>query len=178
MLYDGEDVMIALGITALLVIFLTAFAFQVISSKLRRKQNWLILQTKIDFTLCRGVLAAVFFVFFLFGLGIAILPLFGVNIQILHLVYSAIGVLIFSVYLIYDTQVEDRQRILIKICLSQMMMGGNHKFSISPEEYIFAAIAIYLDILNIFLYILRIVGAAKKWSWTRLSFSNMLSLFA
>ena len=43
-----------------------------------------------------------------------------------------------------------------------MMMGGNHKFSISPEEYIFAAIAIYLDILNIFLYILRIVGAAKK----------------
>ena len=29
MLYDGEDVMIALGITALLVIFLTAFAFQV-----------------------------------------------------------------------------------------------------------------------------------------------------
>ena len=30
MLYDGEDVMIALGITALLVIFLTAFAFQVI----------------------------------------------------------------------------------------------------------------------------------------------------
>ena len=43
-----------------------------------------------------------------------------------------------------------------------MMMGGNHKFSISPEEYIFAAIAIYLDIINIFLYILRIVGAAKK----------------
>ena len=43
-----------------------------------------------------------------------------------------------------------------------MMMGGNHKYSISPEEYIFAAIAIYLDILNIFLYILRIAGAAKK----------------
>ena len=65
------------------------------------------IQTKIDFTLCRGVLAAVFFVFFLFGLGIAILPLFGVNIEILHLVYAAIGVLIFSVYLIYDTQVEE-----------------------------------------------------------------------
>ena len=43
-----------------------------------------------------------------------------------------------------------------------MMMGGNHKYSISPKEYIFAAIAIYLDILNIFLYILRIVRAAKK----------------
>jgi len=131
MLYDGEDVMIALGITALLVIFLTAFAFQ----------------TKIDFTLCRGVLACVLFVFVLFGLGIAILPLLGVNIEILHLVYSAIGVLIFSVYLIYDTQ---------------MMMGGNHKFSISPEEYIFAAIAIYLDILNLFLHILKLVAAARR----------------
>ena len=43
-----------------------------------------------------------------------------------------------------------------------MMMGGNHKYSISPEEYIFAAIAIYLDIINLFLYILSLVGAAKK----------------
>ena len=44
------------------------------------------------------------------------------------------------------------------------MMGGNHKFSISPEEYIFAAIAIYLDILNLFLHILKIVAAARrKW---------------
>jgi len=43
-------------------------------------------------------------------------------------------------------------------------MGGNHKFSISPEEYIFAAIAIYLDILNLFLHILKIVAAARrKW---------------
>ena len=120
------------------------------------------MQTKIDFTLCRGVVAAVFFVFFFFGLGIAILPLFGVNIAILHLVYSAIGVLIFSVYLIYDTQVEGKQQILIKIDLSQMMMGGDHKFSISPEEYIFAAIAIYLDILNLFLHILKLVAAARK----------------
>lgn len=39
MLYDGEDVMIALGITALLVIFLTAFAFQVVSDQLERNQN-------------------------------------------------------------------------------------------------------------------------------------------
>ena len=122
----------------------------------------IIFQTKIDFTLCRGVLAVVFLVFFMFGLGIAILPLFGVNIEILHLVYSAIGVLIFSVYLIYDTQVEGKQQILIKICLPQMMMGGNHKFSISPEEYIFAAIAIYLDILNLFLHILKLVAAARR----------------
>merc|ERR1712010_96997 len=121
MMYDGEVVMIAMAATALLVIALTLFAFQ----------------TKIDFTMCGGILFCVLFVFVLFGLLMAILPL----------VYCGIGVLIFSIYLIYDTQ---------------MMMGGNHKYSISPEEYIFAAIAIYLDIINIFLYILRIVGAAKK----------------
>ena len=118
------------------------------------------MQTKIDFTLCRGVLACVLFVFVLFGLGIAILPLLGVNVQILHLVYSAIGVLLFSVYLIYDTQVVDNQQ--SSPLNPQMMMGGNHKFSISPEEYIFAAIAIYLDILNLFLHILKLVAAARK----------------
>ena len=35
------------------------------------------------------------------------------------------------------------------------MIGGDHKYTISPEEYIFAALAIYLDIINIFMYILR-----------------------
>lgn len=46
------------------------------------------------------------------------------------------GALLFSFYLIYDTQ---------------LMMGGNHKYSISPEEYVFASLNIYLDIIMIFL---------------------------
>lgn len=62
------------------------------------------------------------------------------------LVYASIGALIFSLYLVYDTQ---------------LMMGGKHKYSISPEEYIFAALNLYLDIINIFLYILTIIGAAR-----------------
>lgn len=40
-------------------------------------------------------------------------------------------------------------------------MGGNHKVSISPEEYIFAALNIYLDIVNIFIYLLMILTAAR-----------------
>merc|ERR1719219_1309343 len=101
MFYPHETVLIAAGVTTAIVIGLTIFAFQ----------------TKIDFTMCGGILACVLFVFLLFGLLMAILPLMGVNIELLHLVYCGIGVLIFS---------------------------------------------IYLNILNIFLYILRIVGAAKK----------------
>ena len=42
------------------------------------------------------------------------------------------------------------------------MMGGSHKYSISPEEYIFAALNLYLDIINLFLYILMIVGASRS----------------
>lgn len=41
------------------------------------------------------------------------------------------------------------------------MMGGNHKLSISPEEYIFAALNLYMDIVNIFIYILTIISAAR-----------------
>ena len=62
------------------------------------------------------------------------------------MVYGGIGALIFSVYLVYDTQ---------------MMMGGGHKYSISPEEYIFAAVALYLDIINLFINIhLRSLGCS------------------
>lgn len=44
---------------------------------------------------------------------------------------------------------------------TQLMMGGNHKVSISPEEYIFAALNLYMDIVNIFIYILTIISAAR-----------------
>ena len=60
--------------------------------------------------------------------------------------FGSVGGLIFSLYIVYDTQ---------------LMMGGKHKYSLSPEEYIFAALNIYLDIINLFMYILMIVGAAR-----------------
>lgn len=73
------------------------------------------------------------------------------------MVMGAVGALIFSVYLVYDTQVTLSTLSTIPTSFHhfQMMMGGDHKYSISPEEYIFAALAIYLDVVNIFMYILR-----------------------
>ena len=65
----------------------------------------------------------------------------------MSLVYASLGALLFSVYLVVDTQ---------------MMMGGKHKYTISPEEYIFAALNLYLDVINLFLYILQIVAAANR----------------
>ncbi len=80
-------------------------------------------------------------VFFIFS----ILAMFlAGSYPIVNLVYACLGALLFSVYLVYDTQ---------------LMMGGKHKYSISPEEYVFAALNLYLDIVQIFLYILQIIGS-------------------
>ncbi|XP_034102281.1 protein lifeguard 2 isoform X2 [Drosophila sulfurigaster albostrigata] len=124
--YEAKEVMMAVGITAAVSLGLTLFA----------------LQTKWDFTMCGGVLVACLVVFIIFGIIAIIVP--GV---IIGLVYASLGAILFSVYLVYDTQ---------------LMMGGNHKYSISPEEYVFAALNLYLDIVNIFMYILTIIGLSRN----------------
>lgn len=45
---------------------------------------------------------------------------------------------------------------------TQMIVGGTHSVRIDAEEYIFAALTLYLDVINIFLFILRIVAASSK----------------
>ncbi|KAG5673824.1 hypothetical protein PVAND_003838 [Polypedilum vanderplanki] len=98
-------------------------------------------QTKWDFTMLSGILFVAVIVLMLFGIIAMFFP--GKTIT---LVYASCGALLFCIYLIYDTQ---------------LMMGGKHKYSISPEEYIFAALNLYLDIVNIFIYILTIIGASR-----------------
>ena len=66
--------------------------------------------------------------------------------HIVQMAYASVGALLACCFLIYDTQI---------------MMGGDHKFSISPEEYIFAALNLYLDVIRIFIYILQLVGNKK-----------------
>ncbi|XP_049299789.1 protein lifeguard 1-like [Anopheles funestus] len=124
--YSSYEVMLAFGITAAVCLGLTLFAFQ----------------TKWDFTMMGGILFTAVLILFLFGLIAMFIP--GKTVQ---LIYSSLGALLFSVYLVYDTQI---------------MMGGSHKYSISPEEYVFAALCLYLDVINIFLHILSIIGASRN----------------
>lgn len=98
-------------------------------------------QTKWDFTVMGGILFVALIILLLFGLISMFFP--G---KTMKLVYASCGALLFCIYLIYDTQ---------------MMMGGEHKYSISPEEYIFAALNLYMDIINIFMYLLTIIGIAR-----------------
>ncbi|KAK3744020.1 hypothetical protein RRG08_021848 [Elysia crispata] len=123
--YDRDEVLMAMGITAIVTVALTIFAFQ----------------TKWDFTMMGGILFVAVIVLFCFGL----LCLF-IQSRILSIVYASIGALIFSVYLVFDTQ---------------LMLGGKHKYALSPEEYIFAALNLYLDIINLFLFILSIIGSSR-----------------
>ncbi|KAI8778269.1 protein lifeguard 1 [Biomphalaria glabrata] len=123
--YDRDEVLMAIGITAVVSLALTIFAFQ----------------TKWDFTMMGGLLFVLVIVLFCFGF----LAIFLHN-RIVNLVYASLGALIFSAYLVFDTQ---------------LMLGGKHKYSLSPEEYIFAALNLYLDIVNLFLFILSIIGSAK-----------------
>ena len=68
------------------------------------------------------------------------------NEKWLQILYGSLGALIFSAYLVFDTQ---------------LMLGGKHKYSLSPEEYIFAALNLYLDIINIFMMLLLIISGSK-----------------
>ena len=89
-----------------------------------------------------GILVCLLMGLMIFGIVVIFVP----YSKYMQMVYGGAGAILFSFYLVYDTQ---------------MMMGGSHKYSISPEEYVFAAIAIYLDILTLFLRILRIMSLAK-----------------
>lgn len=124
--YDEVSVLLAVGITAGVCLALTLFAFQ----------------TKFDFTMCGGLLFVFLMVLIIFGVFAAIF-----HTKILSVVYASLGALLFSFYLVFDTQ---------------LMMGGKHKYSLSPEEYIFAALNLYLDIINLFLMILSLVGEARN----------------
>ncbi|XP_011607286.1 glutamate receptor, ionotropic, N-methyl D-aspartate-associated protein 1a (glutamate binding) isoform X1 [Takifugu rubripes] len=99
------------------------------------------LQSKYDFTSCHGVLFVCLIVLFLFS----ILCIFFRN-KILHLVYASLGALLFTCFLAVDTQ----------------LLLGNKNLSLSPEEYIFAALNLYTDIIQIFIYILSIVGRSRE----------------
>ncbi|XP_053696703.1 protein lifeguard 1 [Sabethes cyaneus] len=124
-LFRSEEVLLAVGITAAVCLALTLFAFQ----------------TKWDFTVMGGILFVAVIILLVFGLIAVFFP--GKTIT---LIYASLGVLLFSIYLVYDTQ---------------LMMGGQHKYSISPEEYVFAALNLYLDIINLFLFILTLIGGSR-----------------
>lgn len=120
--HDVYWVFMAMGITAALCLGLTLFSFQ----------------TKIDFTGLGMYLFAASWILFLFG--ILAIVFYANGYPVLHTVYSALIAILFSMFLVYDTQ---------------QIMGGK-KYSISPEEHIYATVQLYIDVVYIFLAILNL----------------------
>lgn len=101
-------------------------------------------QTKWDFTKCGGILMAGSIALFVFGIVCIIwYATFGPN-RILHCVYGGVAALLFSMFLAYDTQ---------------MLIGGR-KYELSPEDHIFGALQLYLDIVYLFMIILSLFGGS------------------
>eukprot|EP00439_Symbiodinium_sp_Y106_P070672 s2863_g12.t1 len=131
-MFTPESLLLAAGVTTLIFLALTAYAFQ----------------TTTDFTGSAPYLFAGLLTLFIFGLLLGLLPLFGVPITVATMIYDCLGVLVFSFAVIFDTQ---------------MMLGewGGHKVAIDPDDYVFAALNLYLDIINLFLHLLSLFGERR-----------------
>lgn len=81
----------------------------------------------------------------MFGLILAILPAFGVHVEVGIIIYDFIVVLLFSFYIVFDTQ---------------MMLGeyGGHQIKFGIDDYVYAALHLYLDIVNLFVALLSLLG--------------------
>lgn len=119
--FDQFVVLQALVLTVAVVFGLTTFTFQT-------KRDFSSFGTFLFAALCVLIVAGILQIFF----GSTTLELF----------LSIGGALIFSLFIIYDTQ--------------DMMSR------LSPEEYILATINLYLDIINLFVYILRALETVRR----------------
>lgn len=120
--YSAGVVLNAVVLTAGIFVFLTAFACQ----------------TKYDFTSWMPYLFGALWGLVLFGFMSFFLP----RTSATELVYGLLAALVFSGYILVDTQ---------------LVLRKHH-----VEEEIAAAISLYLDIINLFLAILRILNSQSN----------------
>jgi FtsH-binding integral membrane protein len=90
--------------------------------------------TKTDFTLQGGMIFVIGCAFAMFSL----FALFSSN-NFVHILICVGGIIMFGIYLIYDTQ----------------LILGKHTLSFEIDDYILASFMLYVDIIQLFLYILE-----------------------
>ncbi|GAA96476.1 uncharacterized protein L969DRAFT_94564 [Mixia osmundae IAM 14324] len=96
------------------------------------------MQSKYDFSHWGSYLYGILLVFFFTG----IVGVFFPFSRVMDAVFAGVGTLLFSAYILYDTH---------------MIMNR-----LSPDEYIIAVVSLYLDVLNLFLSILRLLNNAER----------------
>lgn len=122
--YDKEIVITAMGLTVAVSLGLTIYACF----------------TKKDFTYLGGCLSLFVMVFIFYGL-------FGLWFhKWVYFIYCGIGVILFGLYIIYDTQ-----KIL-----------GNFREKYEIDDYVVATLDLYMDVVNLFLILLSLIGVASN----------------
>jgi FtsH-binding integral membrane protein len=99
------------------------------------------IKTKTDFTLKSSAL-------FLFGIGALLFSLFAIftSNKLVYILVCTLFVILFGAYLIYDTQ----------------MIIGNKNHDISIDDYMLASFLLYVDIINLFLNLLQLMGLLEQ----------------
>jgi len=132
--YTKESVLVGLSITALVVLALTIFSFQ----------------TACDFSGMGPYLMVGLMVMCGLGFALSFASICGWKGQAfsaVRMAFAACGALLFSFYIVYDTQ---------------LIVGGKHqKFRFSIDDYAFAAITLYMDIINLFIYMMELLGTRR-----------------
>mmetsp|Transcript_16705 Transcript_16705/g.43159 ORF Transcript_16705/g.43159 Transcript_16705/m.43159 type:complete len:270 (-) Transcript_16705:36-845(-) len=129
--YSYGSVLLCCGLTAGIVLGLSMYA----------------LRARSDFTGSGPYLLSFMLVLCLFGLSLSAAACLGLAstaaFSVLQVVYAAGGALMASFFLVYDTQ---------------LILGGEHAHEFSLDDYAMAALCIYLDIIQLFLSLLRLFG--------------------
>jgi FtsH-binding integral membrane protein len=95
------------------------------------------LRRRYDLTASGGILLAALLALLAALLAGALLPYRPTQV-----ITSALAALLFSAYVVYDVQ---------------LLAGGEHMFALGPDEYVFGALNLYLDVMNLFLHLLRLL---------------------
>jgi len=128
LMYKQESIFFAVAMTMIVVAGLTVYAAK----------------TKTDFTAQGGYICAAALVFICL---LIFVPIFY-NGGIVRLLLGAVGCLIFSLFIVYDTQ----------LIIGSPDAKKPHKYSFSVDDYAFAAANLYLDVINLFYMILMVSG--------------------
>ncbi|MBY4677195.1 Bax inhibitor-1/YccA family protein [Marinobacterium arenosum] len=96
-----------------------------------------VLTTRKDFSFMGGFLAAGMMVALIAMVALFVLPLFGVNVGSAHVAFSALIVLLMVGFILYDTS---------------NIVNGHY------SNYIMATVSLYLNIYNLFIHLLSLLG--------------------
>ena len=123
--YSSNVILLATVLTAVMVIVLTLYAYN----------------TETDFTMCGGFLLVASVV-----LVVAVLLNMFLHLKWLHVVISVFTIMLYSVFLIFDTQ---------------LIVGGKHERAaqLSIDDYIMGAVLLYTDIIVLFTEVLKAIGS-------------------